>query len=56
MLNPNRLRKIVEVNFKLLLTAFSWKARLGNPYQPVVLLGFFRNCNLNYRFDARPRW
>jgi hypothetical protein len=32
------------------------KARLGNPYQPVVSSAFFRNFNINHRFDARPRW
>jgi chromosome segregation and condensation protein ScpB len=32
------------------------KARLGNPYQLVVSSEFYRNFNLNHRFDARPRW
>lgn len=32
------------------------KARLGNPYQPAVSSVSSRNSNLNYRFDARPRW
>ncbi len=32
------------------------KARLGNPYQPVVSSVFSRNSNLNHRLDARPRW
>ena len=37
-------------------TELANKARLGNPYQPAVSLAFFRNSNLNHRFDARPRW
>jgi hypothetical protein len=32
------------------------KARLGNPYQLVDSSEFYRNFNLNHRFDARPRW
>ncbi len=32
------------------------RARLGNPYQPAVSSEFFRNSNINRRFDARTRW
>lgn len=32
------------------------KARLGNPNQPVVSSAFFRNDNINSRFDTHPGW
>ncbi len=42
----NSPQKIQEAN----------KARLGNPYQPVVTSLVSRSSNINSRFYARSRW